>query len=48
MFGNIDDQIQQTNGQPVSRIQHFLRLLGVIGVTTVLFGGFYLVISMIE
>ncbi len=48
MFGIIDDQIQQTNGQPISRMQQLLRLLGVIGVTTVLFGSLYLGISLLE
>jgi hypothetical protein len=31
MFSNIDDQIQQTNGQPLSRTQQLLRALGVFG-----------------
>ena len=48
MFGNIDDQIQQTNGQPVSRIHQLLRALGVFGVTTILFGSLYLGILFLE
>ena len=41
MFGNIDDQIQQTNGQPVSRMQQLLRALSVVGLTTSFFGSLY-------
>jgi hypothetical protein len=48
MFNDLDDQIQQTNGQPVNRMQHLLRVLGVVGVTTVLFGSLYLGISLLE
>ena len=48
MFSNIDDQIQQTNGQPASRAQQLLRALGVFGVTTVLFGSLYLGILLLE
>ena len=48
MFGNLDDQIQQTNGQPVSRMQQVVRVLGVVGVTTVLFGSLYLGILLLE
>ena len=48
MFSNIDDQIQQSNGQPVSRVQRLLRALGVFGVTTVLFGSLYLGILLLE
>ena len=48
MFSNIDDQIQQTNGQPVSRMQQLLRALSVVGVTTVLFGSLYLGILFLE
>ena len=43
MFSNIDEQIQQSNGQPISRVQRLLRALGVFGVTTILFGSLYLV-----
>ena len=48
MFSNIEDQIQQTNGQPVSRTQHLLRALSVVGVTTILFGSLYLGILLLE
>ena len=48
MFDNIDDEIQQTNGQPVNRIQQLLRALSVVGVTTVLFGSLYLGILFLE
>ena len=48
MFSNIDDQIRQTNGQPVSRTQQLLRALGVVGMTTVLFGSLYLGILLLE
>jgi hypothetical protein len=48
MFGNIDDQIQQANGQPVSRMQQLLRALSVVGVTTILFGSPYLGILFLE
>ena len=48
MFSNIDDQIQQTNGQPVNRIQPALRALSVVGVTTVIFGSLYLGILFLE
>ena len=48
MFSNIDDQIQQTSGQPVSRIRQLLRVLGVVGVTTVLFGSLYFGILLLE
>lgn len=48
MFANLDDQIQQTNGQPVNRRQQVLRNLGVFCVTTVLFGGLYLGILLLE
>ena len=41
MFTNIDDQIQQTNGQ-VNRMQQLLRALGVVAVTAILFGSLYL------
>jgi hypothetical protein len=48
MFSNIDDQIQQTNGQPVSRMQQLLRALSVVGFTTILFGSLYLGIMLLE
>ena len=48
MFGNIDDRIQQTNGQPVNRIQQLVRVLSVVGVTTILFGSLYLGILLLE
>ena len=48
MFGNIDDQIQQTNGQPVNRMRQLLRALSVVGVTTVLFGSLHLGILLLE
>jgi len=48
MFGNIQDQIQQANGEPVSRIQQLLRALSVVGVTTILFGSLYLGILLLE
>jgi hypothetical protein len=48
MFTNLEDQIRQTNGQPVSRMRHLVRILGVVGVTTVLFGSLYLGIFMLE
>jgi hypothetical protein len=48
MFGNLDDQIQQTNGEPVSRVKLLLRALGVFGVTTILFGSLYLGILLLE
>ena len=48
MFSNIDDQIQQTNGQPVSRVTQLLRALGVCGLTAVLFGTLYLGILLLE
>ena len=48
MFSNIDDQIQQTNGQPVSRMQQLLRAPSVVGVTTVLFGSLRLGILFLE
>lgn len=48
MFSNLDDQIQQTSGHPVSSVQQLLRVLGVVGVTTVLFGSLYLGILLLE
>ena len=48
MFNNIDEQIQQTNGQPISRVQRLLRALSVVGVTTILFGSLYLGILFLE
>jgi hypothetical protein len=48
MFSTIDDQIEQTNGQPVSRTQKLLRVLGMVGVATLLFGGLYLGILLME
>ena len=48
MFSNIDDQIQQTNGEPVSRVKLLLHALGVFGVTTILFGSLYLGILLLE
>ena len=48
MFSNIDDQIQHANGQPVNRIQRLLRALGVLCVTTALFGSLYLGILFLE
>ena len=45
MFNNLDDQIRQTNGQTVSSMR---QLLGVVGVTTVLFGSLYLGILFLE
>ena len=48
MFNNIDDQIQQTNGQPVSRTQQLVRALSVVGVTAVIFGSLYLGILFLE
>lgn len=48
MFSNLDDQIQQTNGQPVSRTQRLLRVFGVLGVTSILFGTLYLGILLLE
>ncbi len=48
MFNDIDDQIQQTNGQPVSRVQQLLRVLSVVGMTTILFGSLYLGILFLE
>jgi hypothetical protein len=48
MFSSIDDQIQQTNGQPVDRMQQLLRALSVVGLTTILFGSLYLGILLLE
>ena len=48
MFSNIDDQIQKTNGQPLSRMQQLLRALSVVGLTTILFGSLYLGILLLE
>ena len=48
MFGNLDDQIQQTNGHAVSRTRQLLRVLSVVCVTTVLFGSLYLGILFFE
>jgi hypothetical protein len=48
MFSNLDDQIQQTNGQFVSRTRQLLRVLGVACVTTVLFGSLYFGIRLLE
>jgi hypothetical protein len=48
MFGNIDDQIRQTNGQPAGRMRQLLRALSVVGVTTILFGSLYLGILFLE
>lgn len=48
MFSNLDDQILQIGGQPVSRVQHLLRVLGVLSVTAVLFGSLYLGIVLFE
>jgi hypothetical protein len=48
MFSSIDDQIEQTNGQPVSRTRKLLRVLGLVCVTTLLFGGLYLGIVLFE
>jgi hypothetical protein len=38
MFSDIDDQISQTNGQPVSHTHQLVRALSVVGVTTSFFG----------
>ena len=48
MFSNIDDQIRQTSGQPVSRMQQLLRALSVLGLTAILFGSLYLGILFLE
>jgi hypothetical protein len=48
MFSNLNDQIQQTNGQVVSRTRQLLRVLGVVCVTTVLFGSLYFGIRLLE
>jgi hypothetical protein len=48
MFSNLDDQIQQTNGQSASRTRQLIRFLGVVCVTTVLFGSLYLGIRLLE
>lgn len=48
MFSNLDDQIQQTNGQPFSLTRQLLRVAGVVCVTSVLFGSLYLGILMLE
>jgi hypothetical protein len=48
MFSNIDDQIRQTNGQPLSGMQQLLRAVGVVGVTAILFGSLYLGILLLE
>jgi hypothetical protein len=48
MFSNLDDQIHQANGQPVGRTQQLFRILGVVSVTTVLFGSLYLAILLLE
>ncbi len=48
MFSNIDDQIQQSNGQPKNRARQWLRALGVFFITSVLFGGLYLGILLLE
>jgi hypothetical protein len=48
MFSNIDDQIQQTNGQPVGRMLQLVRALSVVGVTTILLGSLHLGILVLE
>ena len=48
MFNNIDDQIQQSNGQPASRARQLLRVLSVVGLTTILFGSLYLGILFLD
>jgi hypothetical protein len=48
MFSSLDDQIQQTNGQPVSLTRQMLRVLGVICAATVLFGSLYIGIRLLE
>ena len=48
MFSNLEDQIQQTSEQPGSGGRRLLRVLGVVGVTTILFGGLYLGILLLE
>jgi hypothetical protein len=48
MFNNLDDQIQQTKGQPASRARQLLRVIGVVCVTIVLFGSLYLGILLLE
>lgn len=48
MFSNLEDQIQQTNGQPASRTRQLLRALGVLSITSILFGTLYLGILLLE
>jgi len=48
MFSNLDEQIQQTQGRNVSPASRLLRLLSVLGLTTVLFGSLYLSIMLFE
>ena len=42
MFSNLEEQIQQTNGQHLSWTRHLIRVSSVVCVTTVLFGSLYL------
>jgi hypothetical protein len=48
MFSNLDDQIRQASGPSASRTRQLIRILGVICVTTVLFGTLYLGIRLLE
>ena len=48
MFSSLEDQIQHTNGQPVSLTHQLLRVLGVICVASVLFGSLYVGIRLLE
>jgi hypothetical protein len=48
MFSSLDELVQQTDGQTVSRKKQLLRALTVFCVTTVLFGSLYLGIVLLE
>ncbi len=48
MFSSLDDQIQETNGEPISRTRQLLRVLSVLGVTSIVFGTLYLGVLLLE
>ena len=48
MFNNLDEQIENTQSGPPTKIERLIRLAGVALLSVLLFGGLYLGVLLLE
>jgi hypothetical protein len=48
MFNNLDEQIENTQSGPLTKIERLIRLAGVAILSVLLFGGLYLGVVLLE